>query len=132
MWNPMLHMRAQASKWIKLLLEPQAEEAVGDRIVRWTVFGRYYITEYTAIQSDTERHAYFLVDGLLRKPNSRSTMLPTFWRYALRAWYDARAVATVSPPSTQADTLSMPLWSNVLGPAHETLVCRLLLLRFEQ
>jgi len=114
MWNPMLHMRAQASKWIKLLLEPQAEEAVGDRIVRWTVFGRYYITEYTAIQSDTERHAYFLVDGLLRKPNSRSTMLPTFWRYALRAWYDARAVATVSPPSTQADTLSMPLWSNVL------------------
>ena len=32
MWNPMLHMRAQASKWIKLLLEPQAEEAMGNRI----------------------------------------------------------------------------------------------------
>jgi hypothetical protein len=58
MWSPMLHMRAQAAKWIKLILEPQAEETVGDKCVRWTTFGRYYLNEYFAVQSDSERHAY--------------------------------------------------------------------------
>ena len=114
MWDPAEHMLAQAAKWVVLLLEPQREEQPGDTIVRWTTIGRHYITAYTTVHGDTERSAYYLVDGVLKRPTARCTILPPFWRYALRAWHDARAEAEVAAPTTAAEVASMPLWRNVL------------------
>ena len=114
MWDPALHLQTLLAKWVVLLLAHQVEEAPDDTIVRWTTMGRYYLTEYTSLQRDGSRGAYYLVDGRLRRPTSTNSILPPFWRHVLQAWHKVRNTGRVEQPGNQAEVLSLPLWSNCL------------------
>ena len=102
MWDPALHLQTLLAKWVVLLLAHQVEEAPDDTIVRWThiwtTMGRYYLTEYTSLQRDGSRGAYYLVDGRLRRPTSTNSILPPFWRHVVQAWHKVRNTARVEQP----------------------------------
>ena len=114
LWEPALHIEAQAAKWIALLLEPRPYPTHG--IACWTDMPRYYMQRKLQLHGSERRGLGALCDGAVKSARRAPAGLPGMWAHAWKAWAKYRKVAVVVQPSSRAEVLGMSIWDNVHVP----------------